>query len=185
MTAAATTVAYMKAHNLHSLGDVRGLRRRPDAVLANNRAKGWLDQKAIPGAKFVTTEKNMLNDYDRQDLARSRHSSGRRQERDVIENVDIGAGYAARAIKDAGRAGRRSAQGWNVTPSRSRPQGGTQIAMFDQNGSGGLARRLRQVQRRPAVREHAAADRDHEANWRARRPSADIKTYALNGLPTA
>ena len=52
----------MKAHKLHfktfavSGGD-------PTQYWANNRAKGFRlgIQKAIPGAKFVTTEKNMLN----------------------------------------------------------------------------------------------------------------------------
>ena len=103
MTAAATTVAYMKAHNLHfktfavSGGD-------PTQYWAQNRAKGFRlgIQKAIPGAKFVTTEKNMLNTtYDPAKTydAFKAFLSGAGKNVDVIENVDIGAGFAARAIK--------------------------------------------------------------------------------------
>jgi ABC-type sugar transport system substrate-binding protein len=61
-TAAKTVLTYMKAHKLHfktfavSGGD-------PTQYWAVQRAKGFrlAIQKAIPGAKFVTTEKNMLN----------------------------------------------------------------------------------------------------------------------------
>ena len=113
-TAAATVVSYMKAHNLHfktfavSGGD-------PTQYWAQNRAKGFREgiTKAIPGAKFVTTEKNMLNTtYDPAKTLRRLQGVPQRQAGknvDVIENVDIGAGIAARALKDAGRPARRSA----------------------------------------------------------------------------
>jgi len=149
MTAAATTVAYMKAHNLHfktfavSGGD-------PTQYWAQNRMKGFRlgILKAIPGAKFVTTEKGALTTtYDPAKTydAYKAFLSGAGKNVDVIENVDIGAGFAARAIKDAGRAGKAFSVGWNVTPEQiAALKDGTQIALFDQKwpeqaGFGALA----------------------------------------------
>src|SRR5439155_1118406 len=138
MTAAATTVSYMKAHNLHfktfavSGGD-------PTQYWASNRAKGFREaiMKAIPGAQFVTTEKTMLNTtYDpgkTYDTFKA-FLSGAGKNVDVIENVDIGAGIAARALKDAGKAGKAFSTGWNVTPDQvAALKNGTQIARYDQN----------------------------------------------------
>jgi ribose transport system substrate-binding protein len=71
--------------------------------------------------------------------------SGKGKGVDVIENVDIGAGYAARALKDAGKAGKAFSVGWNVTPEQiAALQNGTEIALFDQKwpeqaGFGALA----------------------------------------------
>ena len=149
MTAAATTVAYMKAHNLHfktfavSGGD-------PTQYWAQNRMKGFRlgILKAIPGAKFITTEKGALTTtYDPAKTydAYKAFLSGAGKNVDVIENVDIGAGFAARAIKDAGRAGKAFSVGWNVTPEQiAALKDGTQIALFDQKwpeqaGFGALA----------------------------------------------
>jgi ABC-type sugar transport system substrate-binding protein len=138
MTAAATVVSYMKAHNLNfktfavSGGD-------PTQYWAQNRAKGFREgiQKAIPGATFVTTEKNMLNtSYDPAKTydAFKAFLSGAGKNVDVIENVDIGGGIAARALKDAGKAGKAFSVGWNVTPDQlAAIKSGTQIALFDQN----------------------------------------------------
>ena len=136
-TAAATVVSYMKANNLHfktfavSGGD-------PSQFWAVERAKGFRQgiTAAIPGAKFLTTESSMLNvtydpakSYD----AYKAFLSGKGKSVDVIENVDIGAGYAARALKDAGKAGKAFSVGWNVTPEQiAALQNGTQIALFDQ-----------------------------------------------------
>jgi ABC-type sugar transport system substrate-binding protein len=148
-TAAATVVSYMKAHNMHfktfavSGGD-------PSQYWAVQRAKGFREgiTAAVPGAKFLTTETSMLNvtydpakSYD----AYKAFLSGKGKGVDVIENVDIGAGYAARALKDAGKAGKAFSVGWNVTPEQiAALQNGTEIALFDQKwpeqaGFGALA----------------------------------------------
>ena len=136
-TAAATVVAYMKAHKLNfktftvSGGD-------PSQFWAQGRMKGFRlgIQKAIPGAKFITTEQSALSvTYDPAKTydAYKAFLSGAGKNVDVIENVDIGAGYAARAIKDAGRAGKAFSVGWNVTPDQiDALKKGTQIALFDQ-----------------------------------------------------
>jgi ribose transport system substrate-binding protein len=148
-TAAATVVSYMKAHNLHfktfavSGGD-------PTQYWASNRAKGFRIgiTKAIPGAKFVTTEKAMLNtSYDPAKTYDTYKAflSGAGKNVDVIENVDIGAGIAARAIKDAGRVGKTFSTGWNVTPDQiDALKNNIEIALYDQKwpeqaGFGALA----------------------------------------------
>jgi ABC-type sugar transport system substrate-binding protein len=148
-TAAATVVSYMKAHKLHfktfavSGGD-------PTEYWASSRAKGFRIgiTKAIPGAKFVTTEKAMLNTtYDPAKTydAYKAFLAGAGKNVDVIENVDIGAGIAARAIKDAGRAGKTFSTGWNVTPDQiDALKKNIEIALYDQKwpqqaGFGALA----------------------------------------------
>jgi len=148
-TAAATVIAYMKQHKLHfktfavSGGD-------PSQFWAQGRMKGFRlgIQKAIPGAKFITTEQSALGvTYDPAKTydAYKAFLAGAGKNVDVIENVDIGAGYAARAIKDAGRAGKGYSVGWNVTPEQiAALKQGTQIALFDQKwpeqaGFGALA----------------------------------------------
>jgi ABC-type sugar transport system substrate-binding protein len=147
--AAATVMSYMKAHNLHfktfavSGGD-------PSQYWAVQRAKGFRQgiTAAMPSAKFVNTESSMLNvTYDPSKTydAYKAFLSGKGKSVDVIENVDIGAGYAARAIKDAGRAGKAFSVGWNVTPDQiAALQNNTEIALFDQKwpqqaGFGALA----------------------------------------------
>jgi ABC-type sugar transport system substrate-binding protein len=148
-TAAATVVSYMKAHNMKfktfavSGGD-------PSQYWARERAKGFRQgiTAAIPGAKFLTTETSMLNvtydpakSYD----AYKAFLGGKGKSVDIIENVDIGAGYAARALKDAGKAGKAFSVGWNVTPEQTDAlKAGTEIALFDQKwpeqaGFGALA----------------------------------------------
>ncbi len=148
-TAAATVLSYMKKHGLHfktfavSGGD-------PSQFWAQGRMKGFRlgIQKAIPGAKFITSEQSALGvTYDPAKTydAYKAFLTGDGKNVDVIENVDIGAGYAARAIKDAGRAGKAFSVGWNVTPEQiDALKRGTQIALFDQKwpeqaGFGSLA----------------------------------------------
>ena len=148
-TAAAAVVSYMKKHNLHfktfavSGGD-------PSQFWAQGRMKGFRlgIQKAVPGAKFITSEQSALGvTYDPAKTydAYKAFLSGAGKNVDVIENVDIGAGYAARAIKDAGRAGKAFSVGWNVTPTQiDALKQGTEIALFDQKwpeqaGFGALA----------------------------------------------
>jgi ABC-type sugar transport system substrate-binding protein len=148
-TAAAAVLSYMKAHKLNfktfavSGGD-------PSQFWAVQRAKGFRQgiTAAIPGAKFLNTESSMLNvTYDPAKTydAYKAFLSGKGKGVSVIENVDIGAGYAARALKDAGMAGKAFSVGWNVTPEQiAALQNGTEIALFDQKwpeqaGFGALA----------------------------------------------
>jgi ribose transport system substrate-binding protein len=137
-TAAQAVLTYMKAHNLHfktfavSGGD-------PTQYWAQQRAKGFrlAIQKAIPGAVFVTTEKNMLNTtytpgttYD--DYKAFLSGAGKNVQ--VIENVDIGGGIAAKAITSLGLQGKVFSVGWNDTPDQvAAIKAGTEIALFDQN----------------------------------------------------
>jgi ribose transport system substrate-binding protein len=194
MTAAATTVSYMKAHNLHfktfavSGGD-------PTQYWAQNRAKGVRlgIQKAIPGAKFVTTEKNMLNttyDPGKTYDAFKAFFSGAGKSVDVMENVDIGAGFAAQAAKDLGRAGKTFSVGWNVIPNEiAALKNGTQIALFDQNwpqqaafGAIACAYYFKYGKVLPNTQRLTVITKANLAS--AQKKLADIKTYALTGLPT-
>jgi ABC-type sugar transport system substrate-binding protein len=148
-TAANTVLAYMKRTGKKfdtfavSGGD-------PSQFWAQGRMRGFRTtiQKAIPGAKFLTTEKNALSvTYDPAKTfdAYKAFLAGKGKNVDVIENVDIGAGYAARAIKEAKRTGKTFSVGWNVTPEQiDALKNGTQIALFDQKwpeqaGFGALA----------------------------------------------
>ena len=192
-TAAATTIAYMKAHNLHfktfavSGGD-------PTQYWAQNRMKGFRlgIQQAIPGAKFVTTESGALTTtYDPAKTydAYKAFLSGAGKNVDVIENVDIGAGFAARAITDTGRAGKAFSVGWNVIPNEiAAIKAGTQIALFDQNwpqqaafGAIACAEFMKTGKVLPNSQRLTVLNKANLAQAQAK--LADIKSYALNGLP--
>jgi ABC-type sugar transport system substrate-binding protein len=137
-TAAKTVLTYMKAHKLHfktfavSGGD-------PTQYWAVQRAKGFrlAIQKAIPGAKFVTTEKNMLNTTYTPGTTYDTYKAfltGAGKNVQVIENVDIGGGIAAKVISDLGLKGKAFSLGWNDTPDQvAAIKAGTEIALFDQN----------------------------------------------------
>jgi len=115
--------------------------------------------------------------------------SGAGKNVDVIENVDIGAGYAARAISDAGRAGKAFSVGWNVTPEQiAALKNGTQIALFDQNwpqqaafGAIACATFMKTGKVLPNTQHLTVVTKANLASAQAK--LADIKTYALNGLP--
>ncbi len=194
LTAAATVISYMKAHNLHfktfatSGGD-------PTQYWAQNRAKGFVAgiRKAVPGAKFVTTEKNMLNttyDPGKTYDAFKAFFSGAGKSVDVMENVDIGAGFAAQAAKDLGRAGKTFSVGWNVIPNEiAALKNGTQIALFDQNwpqqaafGAIACAYYFKYGKVLPNTQRLTVITKANLAS--AQKKLADIKTYALTGLPT-
>jgi len=191
-TAAATVLSYMKAHNMHfktfavSGGD-------PTQYWAQNRAKGFrlAIQKAIPNAKFATTEKTMLNttyDPGKTYDAFKAFLSGAGKNVDVIENVDIGAGIAGRAIKDAGRAGKAFSTGWNVTPDQVEAlKNGTEIALYDQNwpqqaafGAIACAQFAKTGRIMPNTQQLTIITKANLAS--AQKKLADFKTYALNGL---
>ncbi len=192
-TAAATVLSYMKAHKLHfktfavSGGD-------PTQYWAINRAKGFrlAIQKAIPGAVFVNTEKTMLNTtYDPGKTYDTYKAflSGAGKQVDVIENVDIGAGIAARAIKDAGRAGKAFSLGWNVTPDQvAALKAGTEIALFDQNwpqqaafGAIACATFMKTGKVLPNTQQLTVVTKANLAS--AQKKLANFKQYALAGLP--
>jgi ABC-type sugar transport system substrate-binding protein len=193
-TAAATVVKYMKAHHLHfknfavSGGD-------PTQYWAQNRAKGFRlgIQKAIPGAHFVNTEKTMLNtSYDpgkTYDTFKA-FLTGAGNSVNVVENVDIGAGYAAQAIKDTGHAGKSFSVGWNVIPNEiAAIKNGTQIALFDQNwpqqaafGAVACAEFMKHPGKVLPNTQHLTVLT--KANLKkAQAKLANIRAYALNGLP--
>jgi hypothetical protein len=148
-TAAQAVIDYMNANGLQfdtfavSGGD-------PSQFWAQGRMKGFREGilEAIPDATFINTETDALNvTYDpAQTLdAYKAFLSGAGKDVDVIENVDIGAGYAARAIDEAGKKGEKFSVGWNVTPEQAEAiRNDLQIALFDQKwpeqaGFGALA----------------------------------------------
>jgi ribose transport system substrate-binding protein len=192
-TAANAVLSYMKAHHLHfttfavSGGD-------PTQYWAQNRAKGFrlTIQKAIPGAKFVTTEKNMLNtSYDAGKTYDTFKAffSGAGKNVQVMENVDIGGGYAAQAIKDLGRAGKAYSVGWNVIPNEiTALKNGTQIALFDQNwpgqaafGAFACAQFMKTGKVLPNTQELTVITKANLAAGQAK--LANIKSYALSAIP--
>lgn len=192
-TAAATVISYMKAHGLHfktfavSGGD-------PTQYWASNRAKGFrlAIQKAIPGAVFVNTEKTMLNTtYDPGKTYDTYKAflSGAGKKVDVIENVDIGAGIAGRAIKDSGRAGKAFSVGWNVTPDQvAALKNGTEIALFDQNwpqqaafGAIACATFMKTGKVLPNTQQLTVVTKANLTS--AQKKLANFKQYALAGLP--
>jgi ribose transport system substrate-binding protein len=148
-TAAQAVLDYMNANGLQfdtfavSGGD-------PSQFWAQGRMKGFREGilEAIPDATFVNDETTALNvTYDpAQTLdAYKAFLSGAGKDVDVIENVDIGAGFAARAIDEAGKKGQVFSAGWNVTPEQVEAiRNDLQIALFDQKwpeqaGFGALA----------------------------------------------
>jgi ribose transport system substrate-binding protein len=112
----------------------------PTAFWAQGRMKSFREtiQKALPTAKFINTETNALatsfepgKTYD----AYKALIEGN-PDLDFIENVDIGAEHAARAIKDAGKSGKINTIGWNVSVGQlDAIDEGTQVAALDQKWS--------------------------------------------------
>jgi ribose transport system substrate-binding protein len=114
--------------------------------------------------------------------------SGAGKNVDVIENVDIGAGIAARALKDAGKAGKAFSTGWNVTPDQvAALKNGTQIALYDQNwpqqaafGAVACAQFAKSGKILPNTQQLTIITKANLAS--AQKKLADFKTYALTGL---
>jgi ribose transport system substrate-binding protein len=95
-------------------------------------------QAAIPDAEFVTTEENGLNvSYDpgqTYDAYRTFLSANPNVQ--FIENVDIGAEHANRAIKSLNRTGQVFTIGWNVSKGQlDGIEEGIQVAALDQRWS--------------------------------------------------
>ncbi len=112
----------------------------PTQFWAQGRMKGFHDaiMKAIPDAKFVTTEENGLNvSYDPgQTYDSYRTFLSANPEVQVIENVDIGAEHANRAIESLNKAGQVFTIGWNVSKGQlDGIEKGIQVAALDQRWS--------------------------------------------------
>jgi ribose transport system substrate-binding protein len=146
--AAGIVVDYMKANNLDfkvfavSGGD-------PTQNWAQGRMQGFIDgiKAAIPDAKFVNDATSALvTTYDPAGTydAYKAFIQGN-PDVQVIENVDIGGEYAARAIADSKNTGKMFSLGWNVSIGQlDAIVAGTQIVALDQQwgdqaGFGALA----------------------------------------------
>ena len=109
----------------------------PAQFWAQGRMKGFREaiQKAIPDAKFVTTESNAIittydpgKTFDTYKAFLSAHPDVQ-----FIENVDIGAEYADKAIVGLNRQGKVFTIGWNVSKGQLQAiEDGTQVALLDQ-----------------------------------------------------
>lgn len=109
----------------------------PTQNWAQGRMKGFVDgiKAAIPDATFVTTEENGLQtSYDPAGTYDAYTAFLRgNPEVQFIENVDIGAEHAARAIEDLGLQGKVWTLGWNVSLGQlDAIERGTQVVALDQ-----------------------------------------------------
>ncbi|MEP7240444.1 MAG: sugar ABC transporter substrate-binding protein [Devosia sp.] len=109
----------------------------PTQFWAQGRMKGFHDtiMAAIPDAKFVTTEANGLNTSYEPGQTYDTYRSFLTANPDVqfIENVDIGAEHAARAIDSLGLTGKVFTVGWNNSLGQlDAIEKGIQVAEFDQ-----------------------------------------------------
>jgi ribose transport system substrate-binding protein len=109
----------------------------PTAEYSIGRTKGFVDtiKAAIPDAQFVTTNDNPLNvTYDAAksyDVFRSFLATNPNVQ--IIQNVDIGAENADRAIESLGMQGKVFTVGWNNSYGQlDAIEKGIQIAAFDQ-----------------------------------------------------
>ena len=109
----------------------------PAQFWAVGRMKGFREaiQKAIPDAKFVTTEANAINtSYDPgKTFDAYRAFLSAHPDVEFIENVDIGAEYADKAIVGLNRKGKVFTIGWNVSKGQlDAIEAGVQVALLDQ-----------------------------------------------------
>lgn len=109
----------------------------PTAEYSIGRTKGFVDtiKAAIPDAQFITTNDNPLNvTYDAAksyDVFRSFLATNPNVQ--IIQNVDIGAENADRAIESLGMTGKVFTVGWNNSYGQlDAIAKGIQIAAFDQ-----------------------------------------------------
>jgi ABC-type sugar transport system substrate-binding protein len=112
----------------------------PTQFWAQGRMKGFHETiaKAIPDAKFVTTEANGLNvSYDPgQTYDAYRTFLSANPDVQFIQNVDIGAEHADRAITSLNKAGQVFTIGWNVSKGQlDGIEKGVQVAALDQRWS--------------------------------------------------
>jgi ribose transport system substrate-binding protein len=112
----------------------------PTSFWGQGRMKSFREtiQAAIPDAKFVNDETNALNVTFNADDAYAAYSALITNNPDLqfIENVDITAEEAARAIVDAGKEGQINTIGWNVSYGQlDAIDQGIQVAALDQKWS--------------------------------------------------
>jgi ABC-type sugar transport system substrate-binding protein len=112
----------------------------PTQFWAQGRMKGFHETiaKAIPDAKFVTTEANGLNvGYDPgQTYDTYRTFLSANPDVQFIENVDIGAEHADRAITSLNKVAQVFTIGWNVSKGQlDGIEKGIQVAALDQRWS--------------------------------------------------
>ena len=146
--AAQIVIDWMKATG-HSLTTFAVSGGDPTQNWAQGRMQGFIDgiTAGVPGAKFLnsasaalTTTYDPAGTYD----AYKAFIQGN-PDVQFIENVDIGAEHADRAIKDAGLTGKVFTIGWNVSIGQlDAVKEGTQVAALDQKwgeqaGFGALA----------------------------------------------
>jgi ribose transport system substrate-binding protein len=109
----------------------------PTQNWAQGRMQGFIDgiTAGVPGAKFLNTASNALTTtYDPAGTydAYKAFIQGN-PDVQLIENVDIGAEHADRAIKDAKLTGKVFTIGWNVSIGQlDAVKEGTQVAALDQ-----------------------------------------------------
>jgi len=112
----------------------------PTQFWAQGRMKGFHDaiMAAIPDAKFITTEANGLNvSYDPgQTYDAYRTFISANPDVQFIENVDIGAEHANKAIESLNKTRQIFTIGWNVSKGQlDGIEKGTQVAALDQRWS--------------------------------------------------
>jgi ABC-type sugar transport system substrate-binding protein len=109
----------------------------PAEFWAQGRMKGFREaiQAAIPDAKFANTEANALNTSYEPGKAFDNFKAFLSAHPDVqlIENVDISAEHADRAIRELNRVGKTFSIGWNVSKGQlDGIDAGIQVALLDQ-----------------------------------------------------
>ena len=109
----------------------------PSASWARGRMSGFIDgiKELVPGASFVNSPSDaIVTTYDPAKTYDT-YTAFLTGNPDVqfIENVDIGAEHANRAISDAGRDGEVFTIGWNLSEAQFQGiEAGTQVASLDQ-----------------------------------------------------
>lgn len=135
-TAAETVLKWMKDNNKDlkvfavSGGD-------PTQFWAQGRMKGFVEtiKAAIPDARFVTTHENGLNTSYDPGQTFDTYNAFLLANPDVqfIQNVDIGAEHAGRAIEELGLTGKVFTIGWNSSLGQlDAIEKGIQVAQLDQ-----------------------------------------------------
>lgn len=112
----------------------------PTAFWAQGRMKSFREtiQAAIPDAVFVNTEDNALATTFQEGSTYDNYMAliAGNPDLDFIQNVDIGAEHAARAIRDSGKAGEIFTLGWNVSYGQlDAIDEGIQVVALDQKWS--------------------------------------------------
>ncbi len=151
----------------------------PTQNWAQGRMKGFIDgiKELVPGATFVNDETSALSTsydpagtYDAYKAFLLGHP-----EVQFIENVDIGAEHADRAIKDLSLTGNVHTIGWNVSKGQlDAVEEGTQVAALDQRwgdqaafGAVACADFLKNGIIRPNTQELLPVTKDNVAQARA------------------